>query len=100
MDDSARTCADIINGEMQKALLRLFVSAYQSALVVEFGEVGGIQFTERSVCWCHQPTVVHTHADVAGGTGCQPTAKNAGAEPANCFTCFDLSRIHISRVVC
>ena len=61
MDDSARTCADIINGEMQKALLRLFVSAYQSALVVEFGEVEGSSSpSEAFVGVINQPSSTRT----------------------------------------
>ena len=100
MHDSTGACAHVVDSEMQEALLRLLVSADQSTFVIEFGERRRIKLAKRRVRRCHQPTIVHAHADVAGGTGCQPTAENAGAEAADCFTCFGISRIHLSWVVC
>ena len=48
MHDSTGACAHVIDGEMQKALLRFFVSADQPTLVVEFGERGRIKFRQAT----------------------------------------------------
>ena len=41
-------------------------------VVVEFGQLGGVQLTERGTRGCHQPSVVNANTDVSGTTDVSP----------------------------
>lgn len=81
--DGAGTRALLINRVMQKALLGRRISGNMSAVMVQLRDCRRIQSAETRVCRRQQPTVVDTHADVAGTAHGKPTIEEGLSEQRN-----------------
>ena len=60
-------------------------------VVVEFGQLGGVQLTERGTRGCHQPSVVNANTDVSGTTKCQPTREQRTPIVHNLLSSFGVT---------